>query len=156
MIRTRDRSKIKDKKENYIYRILDANFNRASEGLRVVEEIARFILGDTSLVRSLKEVRHGLGETAKGLSPSLLEFREPEKDIGASLTIASEDRRENICSIALANFRRTQEAVRVLEEFGKLVDEKQASYFKRLRFKLYGLEKDVKGKLDEIGSVCHP
>ncbi|MBU1615010.1 thiamine-phosphate pyrophosphorylase, partial [bacterium] len=70
----------------YIYRILDANFNRASEGLRVVEEIARFVLGDASLVRSLKETRHSLGQMAKDIPSSLLEFRESEKDVGASLT----------------------------------------------------------------------
>jgi len=139
----------------YIYRILDANFNRASEGLRVVEEIARFVLGNASLVRSLKETRHSLGQAAKDIPSSLLEFRESEKDVGASLTTVSEDKRENIYSIALANFRRAQEAVRVLEEFGKLVDGKQASNFKRLRFRLYGLEKEVRKGLDEMGTVSH-
>lgn len=140
----------------HIYRILDANFNRASEGLRVVEEIARFVLEDVFLVRSLKEARHSLGQAAKGMPFSLLEFRGSEGDVGASLTTISEDKRENICSIVLANFRRAQEAVRVLEEFGKLIDAKQASSFKGLRFKLYGLEKEVRGRLDEIGLVCRP
>ena len=143
-----------EKKEDYIYRILDANLNRASEGLRVVEEIARFILEDVALVRSLKEARHSLGQGARDLPSCLLEFRESEKDVGASFTTVSEDKREDICSIALANFRRAEEAVRVLEEFGKLVDEKVASNFKRLRFRLYGLEKVVRKGLDEMGSVC--
>ena len=41
-------------------RILDANFNRAREALRVVEDYARFHLNDDSLSGELKQLRHDL------------------------------------------------------------------------------------------------
>src|SRR5436309_1133874 len=48
-------------------RILDASANRAREGLRVVEDYARFALNDPGLTRRLKEVRHRLAEALSGL-----------------------------------------------------------------------------------------
>lgn len=132
-----------EEKEDYIYRILDANFNRASEGLRVIEEIARFVLEDVELVGRLKETRHKLNQMAKNLSLPLLKFRESEKDVGADLTLDSESRREDLHSLLEANFRRSQEALRVLEEFAKLLDKETACSLKFLRFKVYSLEKEV-------------
>ena len=39
-------------------RIIDANINRAGEGLRFLEEIARFVLDDAALSQQLKNMRH--------------------------------------------------------------------------------------------------
>ncbi|MFN9975138.1 MAG: hypothetical protein ACK58T_35130, partial [Phycisphaerae bacterium] len=41
-----------------VWRILDAALNRAREGLRVLEDHARFISDDRSLSGSLKAIRH--------------------------------------------------------------------------------------------------
>jgi thiamine-phosphate pyrophosphorylase len=54
-----------------------------------------------------------------------------------------ERKRPNLYSVVQANLRRSQEAARVLEEFGKLVNPDSASYFKKIRFKLYTLEKII-------------
>ena len=40
-----------------IKRIIDANVNRAVEGLRILEEIARFILEDKETTNELKNLR---------------------------------------------------------------------------------------------------
>ena len=43
-----------------ILRIIDANANRAREGLRVLEEHARFVLADALLTERVKACRHRL------------------------------------------------------------------------------------------------
>ena len=45
-----------------ILRVIDANFNRCKEGLRVVEDIFRFILKQDSLRKILRKLRHCLDE----------------------------------------------------------------------------------------------
>jgi thiamine-phosphate pyrophosphorylase len=49
--------------------------------------------------------------------------------------------RRNLREILLANFRRAEESLRVLEEVAKLVDVKMARTLKRSRFRVYDLEK---------------
>ncbi|HQQ88513.1 MAG TPA: hypothetical protein PLA72_10985, partial [Smithellaceae bacterium] len=41
-----------------IRRVLDANFNRVKEGLRVCEDVCRFVYDDRRLARVFKETRH--------------------------------------------------------------------------------------------------
>ena len=41
-------------------RLLDANLNRAAEGLRVADDLARFVLDDAGLSGEFKAIRHGL------------------------------------------------------------------------------------------------
>ena len=47
-------------------RIIDANLNRAAEGLRVLEDIARLGLNDASLSERLKTLRHELTQHRSG------------------------------------------------------------------------------------------
>jgi len=41
-----------------VYRILDANVNRAAEGIRVVEDICRFNFENENLTKKLRKTRH--------------------------------------------------------------------------------------------------
>ena len=123
-------------------RILDASANRAREGLRVVEDYARFALDDPGLTRRLKEVRHRLAEALAGLDPDLLiGSRDTRGDVGTHIMTASERSRENPRAVLAANFKRTAEALRSLEEYGKLVDVWLAGRFEVLRYDVYTLEK---------------
>ena len=126
-----------------IYRIIDANLNRAREGIRVVEEVARLYFDDAKLSSQLKILRHDLTKVAKKSfdQDSLLTFRDSLKDVGADSMSGLERKRSDLYSIVQANLRRSQEAARVLEEFGKLVNPDSASSFKKIRFRLYTLEK---------------
>ena len=45
-----------------IYRILDANFNRAREALRVAEDCGRFALNDPAITAMAKNMRSDLQE----------------------------------------------------------------------------------------------
>ena len=125
-----------------IGRILDASANRAREGLRVVEDYARFVLDDPGLTRRLKEVRHRLAEALRGFDPDLLiGARDTREDVGTHIMTASEQVRENPRAVLTANFKRIAEALRTLEEYGKLVDVWLSGRFEVLRYDIYTLEK---------------
>ncbi len=55
-------------------------------------------------------------------------------------SIKSEQNRDNLNSILIANFKRAQESARVLEEFTKLTSIKDSENFKYIRYELYNLE----------------
>ncbi|MCM8763460.1 MAG: thiamine phosphate synthase, partial [Candidatus Omnitrophica bacterium] len=81
-----------------IYRIIDADINRAKEGLRVCEEVVRFILNSPSLTLEFKKIRHGLDNTIEKLFPSktnLILKRQANKDVGKVIS-EFEFRRKNI------------------------------------------------------------
>ena len=125
-----------------IGRILDASANRAREGLRVVEDYARFVLDDPGLTRRLKEVRHRLAEALRGFDPELLiGARDTRADVGTHIMTPSEQVRENPRAVLSANFKRIAEALRTLEEYGKLVDVWLSGRFEVLRYDVYTLEK---------------
>lgn len=126
-----------------IYRIIDANLNRSREGLRVCEEIARFVLNDRALTNEFKTLRHGITNSIRYYPARLKEIvsaRDSEKDVGKARN-PLERRRCNCKEISLANLERVKESLRVLEEFSKLLDKKIADRFKRFRFKAYDIEK---------------
>ncbi|MCK4224661.1 MAG: thiamine-phosphate pyrophosphorylase [candidate division Zixibacteria bacterium] len=134
-----------------IYRILDANLNRAREGVRVTEEVARLYFNDARVSAKFKRLRHELTQVAKRHfdQKKLLSFRNSEKDVGADSMGSLEKRRADLNSIIQANLRRSQEAARVLEEFGKLISPDSAKSFKKIRFKLYTLEQEILGLLQD-------
>ncbi len=123
-------------------RILDASGNRAREGLRVVEDYVRFALDDPGLTRRIKQVRHRLGEALRGLDlETLVGSRDTTGDVGTHIMTASERVRENPRAVLSANFKRTAEALRSLEEYAKLVDVWLSGRFEVLRYDVYTLEK---------------
>jgi thiamine-phosphate pyrophosphorylase len=123
-------------------RIVDAAANRAREGLRVLEDFARFALDDAHLTGRLKECRHALREALAGLPVAgLLRSRETQADVGTRIKTQSETVRQSPADVAQAACKRVQEAVRSLEEFGKLWSATAAAKLEGLRYNLYTLEK---------------
>ncbi len=118
-------------------RLIDANLNRLSEGIRVVEDIFRYIYNDKQTVIRLKELRH---KSRISSYKELLESRDIKHDV-LKKSIKSEQTRDNLNSILIANFKRAQESSRVLEEFTKLESIKISENFKYIRYELYDLEK---------------
>jgi ThiD2 family len=121
-----------------ILRIIDANVNRTVEGLRVMEDICRFILEKKTLTSQLKKMRSKIRLAAKKIDPII--GRKVKKDVGRKSYTKSEKKRKSVNDIFVANAKRAQEALRVLEEFAKLSDPKLGKEFKAARFKLYTLE----------------
>ncbi len=123
-------------------RILDASANRAREGLRVAEDYIRFALDDPLLTRRIKEVRHRLGEAIRGLDQELLlDSRDTRGDVGTHIMTDTEQTRENPRAVLMANFARTGEALRSLEEYSKLLNVWLSGRFEILRYDVYTLEK---------------
>ena len=129
-----------------VYRILDANANRAREGLRVVEEHFRMALDDAETSRRLKDLRHAVtgAISSMGIDGELIASRRSDTDVGATPPVGTEGTRTDFAHLVTANLRRSQEALRVLEEYSKLVSDKVPAEFKRLRFETYTLEKTLR------------
>jgi thiamine-phosphate pyrophosphorylase len=133
---------------NKIMRMIDANVNRATEGLRVAEDIVRFVLDDDKLTSKLKHIRHEIVKLLKDASPSTsLRARDVKGDVGAKRTTKSESKRANVLDVFMANIKRAEESVRVFEELSKLFEPKIGSKFKKLRFELYEIEQKAALKL---------
>lgn len=130
-------------KDEKLYRVMDANLNRAKEGLRVCEDICRFVYDQRQWTAGFKAVRHQLTAAAVGLGiPKLVAARHIEGDVGKK-TVNSELARRKIDDILYANAQRVKESIRVLEEFAKLKDRRISESFKKLRYRMYALEKNI-------------
>ena len=128
-------------------RVMDANYNRAKEGLRVCEDVCRYCFDDHKLTKSAKVLRHELTSLLKPLGlTTLLVGRDIEGDVGQQ-TIKEEKLRNGLEDIFYANIQRVKESLRVLEEFVKLKNSKQAQGLKALRYRVYTFEKQVLVKL---------
>ena len=137
--------------KNNFSRIIDANLNRAKEGLRVCEEITRFILDNHKFTAQLKAARHRINSLGGKIYPAakLLKYRRALSDVGR-LNSCGELKRANCKDIFWANIQRVKESLRVLEEFSKLIDIRVASGFKQLRYKVYEIEKDSFKKISSL------
>jgi thiamine-phosphate pyrophosphorylase len=121
-------------------RILDAAANRAREALRVVEDYCRFVLDDAFLSGELKRLRHDL-TAALGALPGLLEARDTLGDVGTNLATPEEYERPSLSAVVQANLKRLQEALRSLEEYGKVRSGDLGRVLEGLRYRSYTLER---------------
>lgn len=127
-----------------ILRIIDANVNRITEGLRVVEEILRYIYHDDKTYTKLRRVRHQVAKVFANFYPEMLSVRNSTNDPGR---IVKEKKYKDIKQVVISNFRRCSESLRVLEELAKLVAIKKVLLIKNLRYKIYDLEKYTVDKI---------
>ena len=124
-------------------RIMDANYNRAKEALRVCEDLSRFLMNDSRLAAAYKRSRHELTRLLLDFPASYLDLlaaRDSANDVGRRHVI-QDTARPKWQDLIIANMKRAQEALRVLEEVSKAVQPSEAGGFTRLRFSLYELEK---------------
>jgi thiamine-phosphate pyrophosphorylase len=128
--------------EQAIFRILDANLDRAREGLRIIEEWCRFGLNQTALTEQLKHLRQTL---AQWHTPQMRLARDTPGDAGTQITHPQEVERSSLTAVLQANFCRVQEALRVLEEYGKLYKVEFAMACKEMRYQVYSLESELLG-----------
>jgi thiamine-phosphate pyrophosphorylase len=125
-----------------IRRIIDVNLNRSCEGLRVLEDIARFACNNRTLSRRLKEMRHAVRELFADEVVGATRSRDVRGDVGKAPS-GTEERRADVRSLAAHNAKRAEEGLRSLEEVSKLHSRERARRIKRMRFELYGLEKNL-------------
>jgi thiamine-phosphate pyrophosphorylase len=126
-----------------VLRIIDVNLNRLREALRVIEEYYRFIQINRRCAASLKSMRHSLDMVEAGIGrKNLLAGRDTGTDPFAGKSHHEELCRTKTGDVLHANFKRGQEAARVIEEFLKVSSVPALSEkVKTVRFSLYSLEK---------------
>ncbi|MEP0871589.1 thiamine phosphate synthase [Trichocoleus desertorum AS-A10] len=123
-----------------LYRILDANLDRAREGLRIVEEWCRFGLNSAPLTDECKQMRQ---ELARWHAPELRAARDTPGDPGTELTHPQEEQRSSIEQVLQVNLCRVEEALRVLEEYGKIYTPEMGMACKQMRYRVYTLESNL-------------
>jgi hypothetical protein len=127
-----------------ILRLIDANINRITEGLRVVEEVLRFVYKEDKIYKTLRSIRHKIVKLFIEFYPQSVLQRASSIDPGRT---AEEKSYKDIRQLVVSNFHRVTESFRVLEEIAKLVNTKKISEVKKLRYKVYDIEKYVVEKI---------
>ncbi len=123
-----------------LLRIIDANTNRAAEGLRVLEDFSRFALDDAHLTECFKATRHDLASAL-----GILDFddrhcaRQVPRDVGTRIAANDEYSRASMNDVIAANAQRVQQSLRCLEEYGKMLDASFARTIEPMRYRVYSL-----------------
>ena len=117
--------------------IIDANLDRAREGLRVLEDWARFGLGEKDCVAKIKNFRQILG---KNHLEVYKQSRNNIEDQCKGLTHEEQIKRSAPDQIISSNAGRVQEALRVIEEFSRLNNNELSKIAAEIRYEIYTLE----------------
>ena len=136
-------------------RIVDANCNRISEGLRFLEDTARFLIDDVDLSQQLRKMRHDRVKSLAKFGVALLSERNSESDVGINIDLVSQQ--QDLPSLVTANSRRVEEALRVIEEIAKLPEISptlDSNEFKQARFDLYTLERKLSSKILRLDKMA--
>src|SRR5262245_44759205 len=142
-----------------LLRIIDAETNRATEGLRVVEDYVRFVLNDRHLTELAKQLRHEFTAAFQPFATlDRLAARQSDSDVGAMLATPAGSERAEPADVAAASFKRVQQALRSLEEYAKIAVADAASVgiassLEQLRFRAYTLERAVGITADSLSRL---
>ena len=123
-----------------VERLLDANLDRAREGLRVLEDWARFALDRADLVARCKDMRQRLGRLH---ADRYKLARHTATDPAAGMAHPAQLERQDPSQVVGANASRVAEALRVLEEFGRSDNAALAAEAAAIRYQLYDLEVEL-------------
>ncbi|MDP4180398.1 MAG: thiamine phosphate synthase [Bacillota bacterium] len=125
-------------------RLIDANINRASEGIRVLEDISRFYLDNAELTSKLKTLRHDTRKSMNTLAFEFVKYRDSDGDIGPAVSAKlNVEGKKDLKELIAANFKRAQEAARSIEETLKIMGMEELSRsYERIRYGLYSVEKE--------------
>ena len=126
--------------DNRIAQLIDANLDRAREGLRVMEDWCRFGLKRNDFSIKLKDWRQQLGAHHHN---SYRKARLTSADPAMGVSHPLQKSRSIPEDIFIANSSRVQEALRVLEEFTRITDPKLSELATRIRYKTYEIEINV-------------
>ncbi len=130
--------------ERAVYRIIDANFNRAREAIRVIEEFCRFSLNSAPLSERARQIRHELSAAIGKLDAGrLISSRDTLSDVGLGKKVEWQLARGNLKDCLTAGCKRLTEALRVLAEMTQTQDRSVAGIIENLRYTAYTLEKDI-------------
>ncbi len=131
------------KPDKKVLRVIDANFNRLRDALRVIEDTLRFVY-DSPSHSKIRSIRTALCKYISMSYPSLVTARSSESDLGKN---SPQKKHKDVEAILRANFSRCSESLRVLEEYQRLISARRSAEMKKIRFALYGAEKKIVSEL---------
>jgi len=138
-----------------MYRIIDANFNRAREALRVMEDFCRFYLNDPALSGSAKELRHRLCGAIAGLdNSSLVACRDTQNDVGTDIQVPGQLKRQNLDDMFIAASKRLPEALRTISEAAAGISPAISGEIEKIRYQSYTLEKDILARSNAVAKFA--
>jgi thiamine-phosphate pyrophosphorylase len=123
-----------------VMRLLDANFNRAREAMRVIEDYLRFVLNDAALSGGMKQLRHDFAAATGAIAGEAILQRDTPGDVGTAHTTPSEQVREDAQQVVIAAGKRLGEALRTIEEYLKTIDPAAAAKVESIRYRFYDIE----------------
>lgn len=130
-----------------LLRAIDANFNRAREALRVIEDILRFSNFETQRISEIRKLRHFLTrQYLKNFGHRPITERDTISDIGKKNKPYPAQTPKQIIT---RNFLRAEEALRCIEEFSRIINPESTTIWQDFRFNVYNIEKDVLIKIPE-------
>ena len=129
--------------DSAVLRLLDANANRAREGLRVLEDYARFMLNDDELSARLKGLRHELRAALAAWLDEAILRRDTPGDVGTDNKTDAELRRADVADVVTAAGKRVGEALQAIEEFAKTISPANAAAVEAIRYRFYDIEQVV-------------
>ncbi len=132
-----ENSKTNEIEDLRIYQIIDANLDRAREGLRVLEDWARFSLGNEAFVIRIKNFRQILGKHHLEIYKL---SRNHQEDQCKGISHVEQKNRKSSSKIISSNSARIQEALRVIEEFSRNNNNKLSKIASDIRYEIYTLE----------------
>lgn len=139
-------------KKTNVLRIIDANFNRAREGMRVIEDILRFS-DMPEFSTQLRQIRHSFTVLyLKCFGDVPAEFRDARHDIGKNNKpgpVLTEK------EILRRNFFRIEESLRCIEECSMIANPASTQYWQKLRFDIYEIEQTVNSRIPDR-KIPHP
>ena len=131
---------IKEPEDLRVYQIIDANLDRAREGLRVLEDWARFGLGKEDFVIKIKNLRQTLGKHHLKIYKESRNFIE---DQCKGLSHKEQFKKKYPQKIISSNSARVQEALRVIEEFSIGHNYNLSQIASKIRYETYTLEVEL-------------
>tara|TARA_B100001121_G_scaffold292035_1_gene293333 strand:+ start:4951 stop:5991 length:1041 start_codon:yes stop_codon:yes gene_type:complete len=124
-----------------LQRTIDASLNRLAEGLRVMEDLARYVLNDPELSRDCKSIRHEARRLPDRWPVGWIEARrDVAGDVGTDIEAPDESVRSGTWEVAVAAAHRAAEAMRTVEECCKVVDRDAAQTVESMRYRLYEID----------------
>ena len=123
-----------------------------------MEEYARFILDHADLTDKLKTLRHELAAALGKLDRKrLLSARDTAGDVGTDIQAPDEYSRLDGVSVIQAASSRTQQSLRVLEEYSKIINPTVSTTIEQIRYRTYttcaNLELSV-SSVKGVESIC--
>jgi len=137
-----------------LLRTLDATFQRLTEGLRTLEDPARFHLQNPVLAAHWQELRRRCGALRQQVE-SRVGSLTPHRDLCGDpiLDAPGTGAHNNLQGLIAANISRCRESARSIEELLRLIDTRLSNSMQEIRYAIYSQDTIMDGLLNRGRSL---